>query len=168
MLRKTLPFIVALCLACTPALAWEAQVVRVTDGDTLVVARTETGKQVRIRLYGIDCPEGRGRTWQPQPYSRVATDFVKKLLPGGTRVAVIDMDRDKYGRTVAGIVKLPDGTVVQEALLAAGLAWVYPKYCPRCEAWTKIQDMARQNRDGLWHDTSPIPPWEWRHGERDE
>lgn len=144
---------VLLCLLCGTALAWEAEIVRVSDGDTVVVRRVENAEQVRIRLYGIDAPEGHGSKWEPQPYSRAT---------------VVDMGYDKYTRTVGGIVTLPDGKVVQEELLRAGLVWVYPKYCPDCRQWKALQEEARTARKGLWKDAAPVPPWEWRQGAAQE
>ena len=55
----------------TPAWAWEGQVIRVTDGDTIVVIN-EDREQVRIRLYGIDAPES------DQAFGDEATEFVKE------------------------------------------------------------------------------------------
>jgi len=49
---------ICLCLVlAVAALAWEAEVIRVVDGDTLVVRRIDNDAQTRIRLYGIDAPE---------------------------------------------------------------------------------------------------------------
>lgn len=53
---------------------WKGEVVNVADGDTINVRR---GKEtVRIRLYGVDCPESR------QKYGSEATEFARKLLLG--------------------------------------------------------------------------------------
>lgn len=156
--------LIILALA-VPGYAWDGTVYRVSDGDTVTVTRTETGERVRIRLYGIDAPEGRGKAWEPQPYSRVATNFLKSLLPVGSRCAVMDMGYDKYERTVGAVVSLPNGTVVQEELLKAGLVWVYPKYCHDCRQWTALQEDARAAKRGLWKDGRPVPPWEWRKGQ---
>lgn len=48
--------------------------------------------------------------------------------------------------------------------MAEGMAWVWPKYCklPVCRDWVKIESKAREGNAGLWLDTEPIPPWEWR------
>ncbi len=153
--------LVCLLSLSLPALPWEGRVVQIHDGDTLVVQRKD-GALVRIRLYGIDCPEFPGAAWGAQAYCKKAREFVIELLRRGT-VAVIDMGFDKYTRTVAGVVSLPDGRVVQEELLRAGLAWVYPKYCDDCRQWKEIEEAARNARRGLWRDKAPIPPWEWRH-----
>ena len=105
--------LLCLCLLLLPALsfAWQGEVVSVTDGDTVVVLRKDTGQKVKVRLYGIDAPEGKGKRWKPQPYSRQATDKLKSLLPSGSTAVIMDMGYDRYTRTVGGIVSLPGGEV---------------------------------------------------------
>lgn len=152
-----------LLLTALPARSWNGEVVKVQDGDSIIV-RAQDGARIRIRLHGIDTPEGPGTRWKPQPYSRIATDFVKALLPPGSVVAVMDMGYDKYERTVAGIVSLPNGQIVQEELLRAGLAWVYPKYCTDCRQWKALEAEARKEGLGLWNGAEPVPPWKWRAG----
>lgn len=153
-------------LAALPAQAWEGRVVRVCDGDTVVVARAIAGggvENVTIRLHGIDTPETKGRRWPAQPYSKAAGRFVANLLASG-RVAVMDMGYDKYARTIAGVISLPEGKVVQEELLRAGLAWVYTKYCRDCSQWKELEREAKNAARGLWGEVNPVAPWEWRKG----
>ncbi len=51
-------------------------------------------------------------------------------------IETVDMDR--YKRTV-GIVRLRDGTLVNQEIITAGFAWVYATYCkkPICLEWKK-------------------------------
>jgi len=162
---------VALCLilslaVAVPAFAWEAEVIRIIDGDTLVVRRTENGKQMRIHLYGIDAPKMPGVDWSSQCYSRTAKDFLKNILALGSLVEVEDMGIDKNNITVA-VLTLQDGKMVQEAMLRAGLAWVYTQYCTRediCVPFRKLENEAKSQKRGLWVDKAPVPPWEWRIG----
>ena len=135
--------------------AWSGTVIRITDGDTLVVQTTE-GQQIRIRLYGIDCPEGR------QPYGREATETTRALALG-RQVEIEEMGNDRYRRTVA-IVHLPDGTTLQERLLMEGATWVFPRYCtrPECAKWRYLEQAARIKRVGFWAAAEAIPPWLWR------
>jgi len=57
---------------------------------------------------------------------------------------------------------------VNESLVKAGLAWQYRKYCKAgfCNDWLKYEDLARSAKLGLWKDTHPVAPWEWRKGKR--
>jgi endonuclease YncB( thermonuclease family) len=133
-------------------------VLRVTDGDTISV-RIE-GREITIRLYGVDCPE------KQQEYGMQAKDYVEDLLLTGT-VGIIPVEEDRYGRVVA-IVKTQDGTALEEKLLASGLAWVYPQYCKRaeCAGWKNLETRAKSERRGLWQGKNPVEPWKWRKGDR--
>ena len=141
-------------------LAESATVTRISDGDTIIVTRHD-GKPVKVRIYGIDCPE------QRQPWGQEATDFVTALLPPGSVVLVEAVERDRYGRTV-GMVILPDGSNLSETLVTQGFAWVYDKYCllDECAQWRQLESVARLDKRGLWGNGNAVPPWEWRRGKR--
>ena len=136
---------------------WPAQVVGVTDGDTLKVRLQGEGEQIRIRLYGIDAPE------KGQPFGRKSREFLMSLAPMGATVTVEPINFDRYGRLVA-IVYAPDGTCLNLAMLNAGLAWVYPQYCqmPVCKSWNDAEQQARNSQTGLWAGEIILSPWEWR------
>ncbi len=144
-----------LLLLSHTALAWPGLVVGISDGDTITVLR-DGREQVKIRLYGIDCPEKR------QAWGNRSTQATR-LLCAGKMVEVQETGSDRYGRTVA-ILILPTGRILQKELVAEGLAWVWPKYCklPICLEWSETETQARENKVGLWQDAEPVPPWEWR------
>ena len=159
-----------LLLAASTACAWRGKVVGVHDADTIVVER-ENGQKAKIRLFGVDAPEVQvpGR-WKTQPYARVATDFVRAMFmgeDGGAQVTIFEMG-ESYGRVVGAVIQLENGLTVQEELVAAGLAWVDPRYCrksiPECLFWFELEAQARKERRGLWKDDNPAPPWKWRKG----
>ena len=114
---------------------------------------------VRIRLYGVDCPES------DQPYGGRATEFVLNRVLG-SYVTVAPIDTDFYGRTVA-IVNMDD-FCLNEALIEEGFAWVYTDYCdrPECTFWLELENQARSAYRGLWQSLDPVPPWIWRHTEQ--
>ena len=151
-------FLIFLLIIPSLAWAWSGMVVGVTDGDTIKVMGSHN-KQVRIRLYGIDCPE------KSQAFGKRAKQFTSKLVYGKV-VEVEVMDTDRYGRTVAMIYA--DKILLNEELLKAGLAWVYYKYCHElvCHAWADYQFAAKLDKRGLWSDPDPIPPWEFRRKRR--
>ena len=153
-MKRLLIVILILCWPLT-AHAWIAKVVSVTDGDTIKVYNAERG-QVKIRLYGIDSPEEKG-----QPYGQAAGKYLAYLIAGSI-VDIETVDTDRYGRTV-GIVSDSERNINQE-MVRAGYAWVYRKYCDRdfCSEWLQLEDRARNARIGLWQESNPIPPWEWR------
>ena len=134
--------------------AWMAKVVSVTDGDTIKVFNAEHG-QVKIRLYGIDTPE------KAQPYGKAAGKYLASLIAGAT-VEIESVTKDRYGRTV-GIVWGNETNINQE-MVRAGYAWVYQRYCdkPFCDYWLILENEAKIDKLGLWQESNPVPPWEWR------
>jgi endonuclease YncB( thermonuclease family) len=134
---------------------WSGMVVGVSDGDTITVLHE--GKGEKIRLYGIDTPEGH------QAFGKKAKQFTSSMAYGKT-VEVQPKDTDRYSRTVALISV--DGKSLNEALIKDGLAWVYRKYCKEafCEDWLNFEIIARYGKIGLWSEPNPIPPWQFRHG----
>ena len=133
-------------------------VLRVVDGDTVSVRVDK--EEVRVRLYGIDAPE------RKQPGGPEAQAFVEDLILT-ERVTLEQQGKpDRYGRLVA-IIVLPDGSILQDKIVQAGHAWVYPQYCKaaRCVRWQEMQDEAKRERRGLWG-MDARPPWEWRRGKK--
>jgi len=48
-----------------------------------------------------------------------------------------------------------------------GLAWHYKQYADEQspgdrEAYSAAEEAARDARRGVWSDSEPVPPWEWR------
>jgi endonuclease YncB( thermonuclease family) len=151
-----LAFIVVLASAST-VLAWVGKVVRISDGDTITVLHEK--RPERVRLYGIDCPESR------QTFGYRATQFTENAV-FGKMVEVHPFDVDQYGNTV-GIVRVK-GTILNEELIRAGLAWVYTHYCHLglCRKWKGLMAQARSERRGLWAGSNPTPPWKYRREKR--
>ena len=115
------------------------KVVKVSDGDTIEVMHD--GKPERIRLFGIDCPEISHKSGETgQPFGQNAKKLTGDLV-AGKEVSIIVKDIDRYGRTV-GIVVLNDGTILNEELLKAGLAWHYGRYDSN-EEWQEMEDITR-------------------------
>ncbi len=128
---------------------------RIVDGDTLDI--THYGYPIRVRLYGIDTPE------KKQAYGMEATEKLEQLLEINKEVTLELINIDGFGRSVA-IIHLENGKTVQEELLISGSAWYYSRYCKKeiCAEWEKIQDTARENKNGLWQKKNPTAPWNFR------
>lgn len=155
---KRIVILLSLALFALPAWAFQATVTAVHDGDTLTL---DTGQ--RVRLWGIDAPEEQSRRWAKQPGADEARDFVAKLTTW--QVVEVEQKGRSYDRIVA-VVTLADGRNVSGELVAAGLAWVEPRYCKVkrvCGPWRDAEETARAAGRGLWGLGEPIPPWEWRH-----
>jgi micrococcal nuclease len=127
-----------------------AHVVAVADGDSITVLRDK--QQLKVRLQGVDCPEG------GQAFGAAAKRFTSDLV-FGREVMVRPRGTDRYGRMVADVTV--DGRDVGLALVEAGFAWHFLRYSddPRLAA---AEQAARAARRGLWADPNPIPPWEYR------
>lgn len=137
------------------------RVVGVVDGDTVDIL-TATREQVRVRLAGIDAPE------RAQPYGQRSKQKMSDLVFG--KNAEVDFTkRDRYGRIVGKVTV--NGRDASLGLLDAGLAWHYKKYEREQTAQDRATYSAAEARSsatriGLWKETEPIPPWEWRKGRR--
>jgi micrococcal nuclease len=135
----------------SPLTATEGRVVAIADGDTFTLLSGDQ-EQVKIRLYGIDCPE------RKQDFGQVAKQRLSDLV-FGQKVSIIKKDIDRYGRTVALVYK--KDTCINEELLKEGLAWHYVKY-DQNPAWELMEKQTRREKVGLWVQPHAIPPWEWR------
>lgn len=140
-------------LAQRPPETFSGRVVAVTDGDTLGVLRS--GKEVKVRLHGIDAPES------GQAFGATAKQFASEKTFGKI-VTVRVTDTDRYGRLV-GEVTLVGGTSLNEQLVKNGLAWWYHQYGAKERVLAEAEIDARAARRGLWADANPTPPWAFRH-----
>lgn len=129
-----------------------AQVLRVIDGDTLVVAGSQGTEKIRIGQ--IDAPE------KSQAYGPQATACLADLV-ANKQVSVCRDGSDRYGRTVANL--LVGNTDVASQLVANGCAWAYDKYLEAQSTLPAQQDQAKANGTGLWASNSTAP-WVYRGG----
>jgi micrococcal nuclease len=143
--------------ALLPAAArqYVGRVVRVSDGDTIVVMHD--GAPVKIRLAEIDCPE------KLQAFGTRAKQFTADHA-FGREVTVVTSGRDRYGREIAQIV-LADGESLNNLLIAGGYAWWYARYSHDRDK-QELEREARLARRGLWADDHPLAPWDYRKVER--
>lgn len=128
-----------------------AEVTSVVDGDTVVL---KDGSQVR--LVGIQAPKlplGRPDfpTW---PLAEDAKAALERLVLGKpVEMRYGGARRDRHGRHLAQLYT-PDGTWVQGALLAGGLARVYsfPDNRAVVAEMLALEGQARAHRRGIWDD----------------
>lgn len=145
-------FAVALLPATLCAAQIQGKVIRVLDGDTIEVLQEQ--QSVRVRLLNIDAPE------KKQPFGRWSTNQLKSLLAGQT-VTVSYTQTDRYGR-VLGRVVTANGTEANRYMVQSGAAWVYERYNTD-NSLPALQRVAQEQKHGLWAESHPVPPWEWRH-----
>lgn len=170
-------FSILLLLSTIPAFAKEpirtieGVVSKVSDGDTIQITDS-LGTKVKVRFYGIDCPEtekGNKRTGkiskQGQPYGEEALHALQGKLER-QRVRLDVMTVDRYGRTVS-IVWLNNRNINIE-MASEGWAWAYRQYLdrPHASEYIHAEEQARKQRKGLWQQNNPQPPWEFRKLQR--
>ncbi len=117
-------FAVLISACAPPALgpaAPNAEVIRIVDGDTVVV-RTGSATE-NVRLIGIDTPEVGYRGQPNDCFGPEAAARTAELLPIGSTVRLArDIEaRDVYDRLLA-YVFAPDGSLVNLQLAAEGFA----------------------------------------------
>jgi micrococcal nuclease len=151
LLRLGLPALVAALCCCCGAPSHgpppEAQIVRVGDGDTVLIEGSQ-----KVRLLGIDAPELE-RDGQPADFlAHKAKAELARLIQGRrVRLEYDHLRYDQYGRLLAYLF-LPDGTLVNAELVRQGLAKVYifPPNNRYQEALLTAQREAMEGRRGLW------------------
>jgi len=148
--RLFLTILILLFFSALPAHGWPGRVCGVADGDTISVLHE--GRAVKIRLYGIDCPE------KHQAFGQKAKTFTSQMA-FGKLVEVDPVTRDRYGRIVARVHV--GGRCLNEELLRAGYAWHFKRFS-RDRHLAELELQARAARSGLWGDPAPVAPWEFR------
>jgi endonuclease YncB( thermonuclease family) len=133
----------------------------VVDGDTLSIR----GEKARIRLYGVDTPEGQ-QTCEDAGGKRYlcgsrAAEALSSLIGRSGRVTCQEEDRDRYGRIVA--VCQANGREINAELIRQGWAIEYKEYSDGRYADEETE--ARKAQRGLWAGKF-VEPWDWRRGER--
>ena len=134
------------------ATAGMATVVRVVDGDTVVV--DVGGTEESVRLIGIDTPESVARDRPNECFGAEASARLESLLPAGTAVVLTrDVEpRDLYDRLLAYIQRRSDGLFVNAAQVADGYAEAkdYPPNTAYRDDFEAAERTARAAGRGLW------------------
>lgn len=146
---------VALAFILFSGLAQAASVVGISDGDTLTVLVDQ--RQVKVRLAEIDAPESK------QPFGARSKQSLSELC--FQKDAELETaGKDRYGRTIARVIC--DGTNANAEQVRRGMAWVYVRYARPASPLYALEAEAKSTRAGLWRDSSPVPPWDWRRAPR--
>ncbi|MGY4847939.1 thermonuclease family protein [Pasteurella multocida] len=157
---KKLALITLCCLCFThcsqASRSIPCQVIGITDGDTLTCL-LQNKKSLRVRLAEIDAPE------KNQPFGTKSKQFLTKLVykkPVQLRI----LGKDHYQRTLAVVYNAQHENMNIE-MVKSGMAWAYPRY-NHDPMYLRAQQAAMKARLGLWQDTPPIPPEQWRRQKR--
>jgi micrococcal nuclease len=129
----------------------DARVVRVVDGDTVVVQTG--GRQERVRYIGVDTPESVKPGTPVQCFAKAASAANKRLIEGRAVRIVEDREaRDRYGRTLAYVYRASDGLFVNAELVRRGYArplTIRPNVAHAAE-FSRLAASARRAHRGLW------------------
>lgn len=142
-----------LMLTSTMVLAeeFDAKVIAVMDGDTVMVMRD--GQKIKVRLANIDAPEA-DQEFGKESRQALLDRVMKKQVHVNSQVV------DSYGRMIAEMSV--DGKSINEEQVQNGMAWEYSHF-HRNKRYLSLSKQAQQMRRGLWgQGVQPIAPEQWR------
>lgn len=122
--------VLALAQKTPQGATYDAQIVRINDGDTVVIAApflpAPLKPELAVRIYGVDTPEKGFRAQCPQEDARgkAATEFTKSAIAASQKRQVTLYAWDKFGGRVLGDIIL-DGRSLRQGLIANGFAREY-------------------------------------------
>ena len=140
--------VAALLVSATPALAqktpvgvtYDAQIIRATDGDTVVIAApylpAPLKPELAVRVFGVDTPEKgfRGQCESEKQRGEQASIFTKDLIKAAKKHQVVLYSWDKFGGRILGDMIL-DGKSLRAELIKNGFAREY--YGDAKQSWCK-------------------------------
>ena len=118
----------------------DATIIRVSDGDTIVISApylpAPLKPELAVRIFGVDTPEKghRAQCASENERGQAATEYTKKAVAAARTVQVILYRWDKFGGRVLGDILL-DGRSHRAELISRGFAREYygdakQSWCP--------------------------------------
>jgi micrococcal nuclease len=107
---------------------------------------------------------------RPRPFGNRSKQHLSDQV-FGKQVEVQFHKLDEFGRKVGKVVvNAKDANLEQ---VRTGFAWHSKKFVKEQSPsdrtlYAEAETAARSRKLGLWLDPKPMPPWEWRHGGKDE
>jgi len=139
-----------------------ADVVRVVDGDTIVVVitaraegpgagETTIGAEYNVRLLGIDTPESVDPRSPVECFGREASAATSALLEGAEVVLVKDVEEvDRYGRLLRYVYIGAEMANARLVVNGYAHAYTYPPNVRHAELFVQLQREAQDDARGLW------------------
>ena len=109
---------------------YDAQIVRVSDGDTIVISApflpAPLKPELAVRIFGVDTPEKgfRGQCESEKQRGEAASLFTKDLVSKSSQRQVVLYGWDKFGGRVLGDILL-NGQSLRTMLISNGFAREY-------------------------------------------
>jgi len=130
----------ALAQKTPPGVTHDATIIRVSDGDTIVISApylpAPLKPELAVRIFGVDTPEKghRAQCASENERGQAATEYTKKAVAAARTVQVILYRWDKFGGRVLGDILL-DGRSHRAELMRRGFAREYygdakQSWCP--------------------------------------
>ena len=120
----------ALAQKTPQGVTYDAQIIRVSDGDTIVISApflpAPLKPELAVRIYGVDTPEKgfRGQCESEKQRGEAASAFTKNLVSKSTQRQVVLYGWDKFGGRVLGDIIL-NGQSLRTQLIQNGFAREY-------------------------------------------
>ena len=142
------------------------KIIKVVDGDGLIVENIFNNQEFEIRFLGIDAPELKPcrKLIQDERETHLAAQFLRELgrkslkylleiAPPNTNVSILiekENEIDIYGRTLA-YVFLEDGTCLNEKMIIEGYAKPFNRYfCKELSKYQILNLNAKNEQKGLF------------------
>ena len=150
------------CALPVEARTLQVLVVDVNDGNTMTVENT--GRRFKLVLKAAEAPE------RDQPYGEVARQHLSGLVLN--REAAVEFAGLGSGALLIGKVMVGNRDIGLQ-MIRDGVAWFDKTYVSEMGQWESrvyadSEQAARSEHRGIWHDPSPIPPWEWRRANEEK
>jgi len=121
-------FTIILLLASSNAYAYEWEILRVVDGDTLEIKNECFPKELKlsVRVLGIDTPEkgSRAKCEKEAKLAEKASKFTKEFIGKNKTATFRNIKWDKYGGRLLADVEI-NGKSLSDELIKNGLARSY-------------------------------------------
>ncbi len=140
------------------AIVLRGVVSEVRDGKTLIV--TTNKQKVTVTLKGVDAPD------LQQEFGDVSQRHLAALILNKT--VDVEFTELRGGNLVGKVIY--NQTDIGLQVIRDGVAWYAVKTDHNLsesdrDAYSEAEEVARNERRGLWQDSSPMPPWEWRRAQ---
>jgi endonuclease YncB( thermonuclease family) len=130
------------------------RVVRVLDGGTIAI-REQGGEEETVRLAGVRAPKPGQAGKKGEPLGAESAEMLKKLIgnkPVAVKREVTEPNVDAEGRALVFVYRMPDGLLINQAMLGQGLGRLDEEFpFEEFAEFEKHETRAREAKRGLWN-----------------